>query len=160
MARRSSLPVQRLVQKTPEPQKWTARMMQLAAFVASWSKDPSTKVGAVVVGRDRRMVAIGYNGFPEGIADYPERLMDREVKYKLTQHAERNVIDNAQFDLTGATLYVTMHPCTECSKSIVSKKIARVVCPPAISREPWASDAEWSKKILQEAGVSLEISGG
>jgi dCMP deaminase len=70
---------------------WDARYLDLARHVAKWSKDPSTQVGAVVVGKDRRKIAVGYNGFPRGIAD-DNRLFDREVKYTLIQHAERNVI--------------------------------------------------------------------
>jgi dCMP deaminase len=120
-----------------------------------WSKDPSTRVGAVLVGKDRRDIALGYNGFPPGIADRTDRLNDRDVKLRLTQHAERNVLDNARFDVSGATLYTTFFVCAECAKSVVSRGIARVVCPPAADREPWKSDAEWSQQLLMEAGVRV-----
>lgn len=136
---------------------WDARYLDLARHVARWSKDPSTQVGAVVVGRDRRHIAIGYNGFPKGIAD-DNRLFDRDVKYTLIQHAERNVLDNAVFDLAGATLIVTLHPCVECAKSIVSKGISRVVCspiPPGMER--WEQQADLAALILNEAGVALKI---
>src|SRR5688572_8065873 len=108
---------------------WGRRYMDLARHVAGWSKDPSTKVGAVAVGKSRHNhdIVVGYNGFPRGIADTEDRLNDRQTKYKLIQHAERNVLDNARFDLSGATLYVTLHPCSECAKSIVSRGIAKVV---------------------------------
>ena len=140
---------------------WDNRFMALAAHVSTWSKDPSTKVGAVAVGRDRRDVALGYNGFPPGIADMDWRLEDRPTKYKLTQHAERNVLDNARFDLGGATIYVTMFPCSECAKSLVSRRVARVVCPPAVDREPWSEDAVWTRLLLREAGIELvETPGG
>ena len=133
----------------------------LARYIADeFSKDPSTKVGAVLVGTDRRLVAFGYNGFPPAVRDLPERLADRDAKLKLTQHAERNVMDNARFPTEGATLYVTGFPCSECCKSVSSKGIRRVVCPaessePRMSREPWASDARWSRLILEESGVEL-----
>lgn len=136
------------------------RMMELARHVATWSKDPSTKVGAVVVGDDKRKIAIGYNGFPPGIAD-DDRLLDREVKYALVQHGERNVLDNATFDLRGATMYSTMFPCAECAKSIVSKGIRRVVCPP--DPQPTGADVDfrktvaWARKIMEEAGVEISI---
>lgn len=136
---------------------WSARYMALARHVAEWSKDPSTKVGAVVVGQDRRKVAFGYNGFPAGITDTPERLADRPVKYILVQHAERNALDNAHFDLTGGTLVTTMHPCSECAKSIVTKGITHVICPPPPTRPPWAQSAEWGRKILEEAGVLVTL---
>jgi dCMP deaminase len=135
--------------------KWMSRYMQLAQLVAEWSHDPSTKVGAVVVGKDRREIALGYNGFPAGIADTPERLADREVKYRLMQHAERNAIDNSKFDLTGATLVVTLHPCVECSKSIVSKGVARVACPGVPVGDRWRQQALWGAEILSEAGVKI-----
>ena len=120
------------------------RYLKLASHVAEWSKDPSTKVGAVIVGGDRREIALGYNGFPPGIDDTPERLAHKETKYAMTQHAERNVLDNARFDLAGATLYVTMYPCNECAKSIVAKGIKRVVCPPPLDREPWRTSSNGS----------------
>lgn len=133
---------------------WTRRYFELAQHVAQWSKDPSTKVGAVVIAKDRRQIALGYNGFPPGIAD-DDRLHDRPTKYPLIQHAERNVLDNAQFDLNGATLVATMHPCTECAKSIISKGIVRVMCPPPPDRPPWAEEARIAREILDEAGVRV-----
>lgn len=130
--------------------------MALAAHVAGWSKDPSTKVGAVLVGADRRQIALGYNGFPPGIAD-DSRLDDRPTKYKLLQHAERNVLDNASFDTRGATLAVTFFPCSECAKSVISKGIKTVITPPPSFREPWASEAVWTTGMLREAGVELIV---
>ena len=137
--------------------KWDLRYMALARHVAQWSKDPSTKVGAVLVGVDRKKIALGYNGFPKGVKDDPSRLENRETKYVFTQHAERNVLDNADFNTVGATLAVTMHPCHECAKSIVSKGIFRVICPPAPDREPWKSSAKWTAEMFKEAGVELVL---
>jgi dCMP deaminase len=140
--------------------EWDRRLMGLARFVSMWSKDPSTKVGAVVVGENRRNIAVGYNGFPPGIRDSHERFVDRDMKYKLTQHAERNVLDNAQFSLGGATLYVTLPPCTECAKSIVSKGIFRVVVSTTPSRSPTyaagMATSEFGKLIMLEAGTVVE----
>ena len=138
-------------------EKWIQRYIALAEFVAQWSRDPSTKVGAVVVGKNRNQIAIGYNGFPPGISDTDERLQDRAVKYRLIQHAERNVLDNAAFDLDGATLITTLYPCDECAKSIVSKRIARVITPPMPQREPWLTSAMWAELILREGGVELTL---
>jgi dCMP deaminase len=67
-------------------EKWDCRFLEMAELVGSWSKDPSTKVGAVIVDKDRRIVSTGYNGFPQGIADRSELLNDREKKYKLIVH--------------------------------------------------------------------------
>ncbi len=133
------------------------RYYGLAVHVASWSKDPSTKVGAVLVAEDPRKLAVGYNGFPPDVEDTPGRLADRETRLRLTMHAERNVLDNAEFSARGATLYVTFFPCSECAKSIVSRGVLRVVCPPPSDREPWASDARWTLLMMEEAGVVLDI---
>lgn len=141
----------------PRRRSWDQRYIDLAAHVAAWSKDPSTQVGAVVVGADRRKMTVGYNGFPPGIADTDERLADREMKYGLTQHAERNALDNATFSLEGATLAVTMYPCQECAKSIISKGIKRVVCPPIPDREPWRSSSSRTADMFDEAGVEVKI---
>jgi dCMP deaminase len=107
--------------------KWDRRFMELALHVAQWSKDPSTKVGAVIVRPDRRIVSIGYNGFPSGVCDHEERYAERAVKYKFVSHAERNALDNVSQDVKGCTLYSTLQPCPECAKSIIQKGIAEVV---------------------------------
>jgi dCMP deaminase len=132
---------------------WDQRYFVLAHHVAVWSKDPSTRVGAVIVGKDRRNITIGYNGFPPGIEDSSERLLDKNTKYAMTQHAERNALDNAHFDLEGSTLAVTMFPCNECAKSIVSRGIKRVITPPPLDREPWKSSAEWTRQMFNEVGI-------
>lgn len=135
---------------------WDDRFMALAKFWAALcSKDPSTQVGAVLVGADRRNIALGYNGFPPEINDHPDRMINKEVKYKLTQHAERNVLDNAKFETYGSTIYCTMFPCSECAKSMVSKGVKRVVCPGPVNREPWREDSTWALLILQEGDVTI-----
>jgi dCMP deaminase len=136
------------------------RGMDLARTAAQWSKDPTTKVGAAIVGEDPRRTSLGFNGFPPGIADTPERLMDRPTKHKLTQHAERNALDNAAFDTRGATMYTTLAPCIACAKSIVSKGIARVVCERVPEHAPWSEEAQEGRAILEEAGVRCEVQGG
>lgn len=134
---------------------WDQRFLDLASHVATWSKDPSTKVGAVLVGQDKRHVALGYNGFPPGIEDTQSRLTCRATRLQYTQHAERNVLDNAAFPTKEATLYVTHPPCCNCALSIVAKGIRRVVSlqmsPDFASR--WAADVSRSYDIFREAGV-------
>lgn len=141
--------------------KWEHRWFDLAKYVSMWSKDPSTRVGAVAVGVDRKNIAVGFNGFPPGIEDTDERLNDRPTKYLLTQHAERNVLDNAHFDLRGGTIVTTMFPCVECAKSIASKGIKRVITPempPTIPGQPsWRDTVGWSLIIFAEAGVEVEF---
>lgn len=138
---------------------WDVRYFRLAGYISSWSKDPSTKVGAVLVGRDPRRIAVGYNGFPSGVEDSEDRLSNQETRYKLTQHAERNVLDNATFDAVGAVLFSTQMPCSECAKSIVSRGVSRVVSPSYPDKEPWKSDAWWTVLLFREGGiVFVEIS--
>ena len=78
---------------------WDKRFLDLAEHVAGWSKDPSTQVGCVIVNDKRVVVGLGYNGFPRGVEDTPERLNDRPTKYLMVQHAEVNAILNG----SGAT---------------------------------------------------------
>lgn len=106
---------------------WDQRFMDLAAHVSLWSKDPSTKVGAVIVNSDKLVLSLGYNGFPRGVLDLEERYKDRPTKYLFVAHAERNALDNSYGDMRGATLYTTLCPCNECTKSIIQKGIKKVV---------------------------------
>ncbi len=95
--------------------KWDDRFLNLAKFVAEWSKDPSTKVGAVIVRPDRTVASVGYNGFPRGVLDHVDRYSDRDTKYAMVVHAENNALINARQSLEGCTLYVTpLPPCTQC----------------------------------------------
>lgn len=136
---------------------WDQRYMELAKHVAGWSKDPSTKVGAVLVGVNRRHISLGYNGFPQGIVDLPSRLNDRTTKLRLVQHAERNILDQTTFDTQGATLIVTRFPCSECAKSIISKGIARVVyLLDKAYGDRWLDEVSLAQEMLREAGVDLK----
>ena len=99
----------------------------MAQLVAGWSKDPSSKVGAVIT-RGKFVVAVGFNGFPQGIADTSERLNNREIKYPTILHAEVNAVLSARQDLHGCTLYATPYlPCPQCAAVIVQSGIARIV---------------------------------
>jgi len=136
---------------------WDERFMRLAAHVAQWSKDPSTKVGAVIVDSKRRVIAMGYNGFPRGVDDSPERYADREVKYAHVVHAELNAILNALGPVEGCTLYTTLEPCTGCAKAIIQSGISRVVLPDRTEqpidevRRRWGKDQEIAYEMMDEA---------
>lgn len=142
--------------------KWDARFLDLATFVAQWSKDPSTKVGAVIVDDKRRIIALGYNGFPRGVDDDPKLYADRTTKYPMVVHAELNAILNALGPVEGCTLYVTpLSPCSECAKAIIQAGIHRLV----ISRQAAAGADRWgdSTKIgwmmMDEAGLNVGYLG-
>lgn len=139
-----------------ESEKWNRRFIELAKLVATWSKDPSSQVGAVIVDGHRRIVSTGYNGFAVGVDDLPERLNNRDVKYKIILHAEENAIMFARRDLTGCSLYVTnLPPCAHCASLIVQSGIKNVyaVCNEIPDR--WKDSYELTCQVFKEAGVSL-----
>ena len=139
--------------------KWDIRFMRLAREISTWSKDPSSRIGAVIVNSDRRILATGYNGFPKGIHDSEERLNDREQKYPRIVHAEMNALMNALYSgvsVKDATIYVYGLPvCPECTKSIIQAGIKRVVVSPDpyVHVTPWTEKWEnLSKQMLKEVG--------
>ena len=139
--------------------KWDGRFMDLANFVAGWSKDPSTQVGAVIANANtKRMVSMGFNGFPAGVEDSEDRLETREIKYEMVVHAEANALLFAGPAAEGCTLYVTpLPPCARCAVLIIQAGISRVVCPtPDKSKEPWATQSQISETMFGEAGVQLD----
>lgn len=136
---------------------WDWRLLGVARYISSFSKDPSTKVGAVIAEPSHRIVSLGYNGFPRGIADTPERLEDRDLKYKMTLHAEKNAILFAQRNLAGMTLYTwPFMACSACAAMVIQAGIARHVYPPIpADKERWREDMALSAEMLHEAGVEL-----
>ena len=142
---------------------WDDRYMAIAKEVAQWSKDPNTKVGAVVVGDNGQILSQGYNGFPRGIHDTPERLNDRETKYKFVVHAEMNVIYNATYNgvsLDGASLYVYGLPvCNECCKGIIQVGIKKVyVSNECISIRPhWYESWKETLDMFNECGIEVFV---
>ena len=112
---------------------WEEYFMAVAQLSARRSKDPNTQVGACIVNKNKRIIGIGYNGFPAGCSD-DELPWDRDgdflqTKYPYVCHAEMNAITNAtnRPDLTEATMYVSLFPCNECAKLIVQVGITEVV---------------------------------
>lgn len=133
--------------------KWDRRMLALAQHIASWSKDPSTKVGAVIADSRRRIISVGYNGFPAGVRD--EGLEDRERKYDRIVHAELNALLFARGSVEGATLYVwPMPPCSRCAGPIIQAGIVRVVAPPA--KTHWQKACAVGEEMFQQAGIIVQ----
>ena len=135
--------------------KWDSRFLDLATHVSDWSKDPSTHVGAVIVAEDKRIMSVGYNGFPRGVADTAERLNDRPTKYAFVAHAERNALDNTDQSIRGCTMYVTLQPCPECVKSIIQRGVKKVVYKYNPERENLSNFMQYSLAMLVEAGVEV-----
>lgn len=138
--------------------KWDRRFLALAKHVSAWSKDVSTKVGAVIADPNRKVIGLGYNGFAAGVNDSDERLQDRETRLRLTIHAEKNAIFNARSDVSRCTLYVhPMPPCSQCAAAIVQTGIRRVVAtmPTDDQRARWGDVWDLADVMYYEAGVHL-----
>ncbi len=139
---------------------WDIRFMRMAHEVASWSKDPSTKVGCVLV-KDRKIISMGYNGFPRLIEDDLNRLIDREVKYEMTVHAEQNAVITAALhgiSTAGSTAYVTFSPCSRCAAVLINAGISTVVVSAAdVIPDRWLENFRLAAKLLNEAGIGHEI---
>lgn len=143
-------------------QVWDGRFLRLAAMVSEWSKDPSTKCGAVIV-RGNRVLGMGFNGFPPAIPDDPELLTDRASKYARVIHAEVNAVLDAYRkgqDLTGATLY-TYPPglaptCDRCAAHVIATGISRVVHVYEDSDFARRWNPETSLQLYKEAGVTVD----
>jgi dCMP deaminase len=135
--------------------KWDKRFLDLAEHISQWSYDPRTKVGAVIVDDKKRVVSMGYNGFPRGVQDLESRYEDRPTKHLFVCHAERNALDNAPHSVEGCAMYVILLPCGECAKSIIQTGISKVV-----TYKPDRADTfNWNITLdmFNEAGIILEL---
>ena len=140
---------------------WPDYFMGIAILSAHRSKDPNSQVGACIVNRQNKIVGIGYNGFPIGCSDDElpwERKADStlDTKYPYVCHAELNAIMNKNAaDLTGCRLYVTLFPCSECTKLVIQSGIASVVF---LSDKYHGSDScRAARRMFEMAGVQCEI---
>lgn len=137
--------------------KWDERFLALAFEVASWSKDPSTKVGCVITDNDLRIVGVGFNGFPRGMNDSPALYADRPTKYLRTVHAELNAIFNATSSVNECTAYVTAAPCTNCALALIQSGVDRVVypTPSADLMSRWSESINNSRALFEEAQIEV-----
>ena len=141
---------------------WDSYFLNIACVVRLKSKDPSTKVGAVIVGADHNIISTGFNGFPRGVLDYAWRYEDRAIKYALVEHAERNAIYNAArhgIRLEGSTLYMVgmgppTLPCSDCAKGIIQSGIKHLVVSGYKPLTPgWEESLATSGSMFKEAGI-------
>lgn len=154
---------------SPEQFRWDRHFLSLALTHARMSKDPNTKVGSVIVGPDRELISAGFNGFPRGIADTEERLLDGEIKLKLIVHAEMNAVLAAArhgIRLKGCTLYLAATkeetgmvwggpPCTRCTVEIMQAGITEIVSHPIKAiQSKWHADLAFAKQLIDEAGIA------
>lgn len=140
--------------------KWNLRMLSLAQHISTWSKDPSTQVGAVITDENNRIISVGYNGFPKKVKDTGERYNNREEKYKFVVHAEMNAIVFAKTDLKDTILYTyPFQPCATCTGIIIQAGISSIVSlpPTAEMLERWGDSFKFSSAMLTEAGTNLYL---
>ncbi len=142
---------------------WKVKYLDLARHFSTWSKDPSSKIGAVVIGTNGQILSTGYNGFPRGIGDTEDRLNDRDKKYPLIVHAEMNCIYNAAdlgVSLRGGSLFVYGLPvCDHCSLGIIQSGIREVYMRVPIGKDinRWVDSFNTTADNFEEAGVSWEV---
>ena len=138
---------------------WQEYFMGVATLASKRSKDPNTQVGACIVDKDNYIVSVGYNGMPIGCSD-EEFPWDRsgstlETKYAFVTHAELNAILNSKTaDLAGATVYVTLFPCNECTKALIQKRVSKVVYLQDKYHDMDTTEA--ARRMLDAAGVIYE----
>ena len=136
---------------------WETYFMGLALLSSQRSKDPNTQVGACIVSEDNKILSMGYNGFPNGCSDdeFPWEREGEEInsKYMYVCHSELNAILNSKCDLKGATIYVTLFPCNECTKAIIQSGIKKVIYLNDKYHNTPSSIA--SRKMLKSANVEF-----
>lgn len=147
---------------TPQPlrkvSKWDLRFMAMADLVASWSKDPSTKTGAVIVSPDRTDVIFGYNGFPSRMKDDPSLYANREFKYSRIVHCEMNAVLNAKRSVRGYTLYTAPFlSCDRCAVHMIAAGIVRVVAPKPTPDQAtrWEEAFKKTRGYFREANIEV-----
>lgn len=142
--------------------KWDKRYLDLAKLVASWSKDPSTKVGGCIIDSNGNPVSFGFNGFPKGMKDSEERLNDRPFKYAHTIHCEKNMMAFANrmyFD--GCTAYISHPPCSGCLCEMKQRRLTKIVCYGGGEdfKQRWSTDSvlELAKELEMQIEILEEI---
>jgi len=137
--------------------KWDKRFLDLAKHISQWSKDPSTKCGAVITNDKNHLVSVGFNGFPPGVWDNDEWLNDRDMKLKIVRHAEANAIYYASLSrLYSQTIYVyPIPPCTQCASAIIQAGIRRVVCPVGSMNSKWSEDWAIAQTLYSQTNIEL-----
>lgn len=140
---------------------WDLKFLKLAMHIASWSKDPSSKVGCVIVGPNKEVRSTGYNGFPRGVDDSVAVRYARPDKYLWTEHAERNAIYNAAragIPLDGCSMYMPWFPCVDCARAIVQTGIRGLVAAvPNWNDEKWGLHFKVAKALFDEVGIGLRL---
>lgn len=133
--------------------------MEVALLLSTWSKDTSTKTGAIVIGPDKEIRATGYNGFVRGVDDDKADRYERPIKYDFFEHAERNAIYNACLtgtSLKGCTMYASHPPCVDCARAIIQAGIKRVYTRDLDLRSNAPAENTWRDKLNHSEQMFFE----
>tara|TARA_Y100001937_G_scaffold27190_1_gene39024 strand:- start:21137 stop:21598 length:462 start_codon:yes stop_codon:yes gene_type:complete len=141
---------------------WKSRYLDLAERISHWSKDPSTKVGCIVIGKDGQVLSQGFNGFPRKFSDDLELYVMRETKYRFIVHAEMNAIYHATLNgisLKNSVFFIHgLHVCHECAKALVQVGAKGVVMRQTKETSTkWAESFHYAQEILTQGGIEYEI---
>jgi len=129
----------------------------MAKLVSTWSKDPSTKVGAVIVDSDNTVISVGFNGLPRRIQDTDQRLNNRDIKLKMIIHAEINAIITAKRPLNGTTIYTyPFMSCSQCAGLIIQSGICRHISYKT-NNERWKDSFDLALEMFDEARVIVNL---
>jgi dCMP deaminase len=140
-------------------EKWDRRFLALAREISTWSKDPNTKVGAVIVSSDRRIVSVGYNGLSQYIEDSLDILNNRELKLQVVLHAEENAVLNCldRNSLWGSTIYTyPMPPCAHCSSVLIQAGVMGLVSLEDYA-ERWKDSIQIALDQFKQSNVSVTL---
>lgn len=142
--------------------EWIKYFLEIAEQVKLKSKDQSTQIGAIIVGKDKEIRSTGYNSFPRGIDDNRPERQERPEKYFWFEHAERNAIYNAArvgIPLDGSTIFLTSGlPCADCARAIINSGIKEVYCKSTCTtknKEKWLDSQAKGLEMLKEANISV-----
>lgn len=143
---------------------WDEFFMRQVYLVSQKSKDPRTRIGAILVRRgDNDLCASGFNGFPRGVKDLETRYLDRDFKHQAICHAEFNSIVNAArkgVSTLGSILYTQAPVCNECAKIVIQAGIVEIVYHkqfPEMETQKWGESARLGQQFLDEAGVKVRF---
>lgn len=138
------------------PTKWDYRFMEMAHLISGWSKDPSTKVGAVIV-RSNEVLSMGFNGFPSMMTDSSELLNDRPKKYARTVHAEMNAVLRLSKRSLGMRIYTTMLPCSTCAAVLITVGVGIIYTrrPTDEQADRWGKSFDDSVEMFKQTGCQL-----
>jgi len=141
-------------------EKWDKRFLKLAMMISTWSKDPSTKCGAIITDIQHRIVSTGYNGMAQGIVEDDSMWEDKEIKYQHVIHAEINAMMFAGRELRNCTVYtVPIQPCSHCASMLIQAGTLRIVSleTPEDIKDRWLESFMRAKKMYDQAGLSFQL---